>query len=149
MPEHKETRILSFSASHLFDIVSDIEKYPEFLPWCIACRIKEQKNNTIIADMAVGYKFFRETFNCKVILDPDAKTIDVSYISGPLKHLSNAWTFKDIDDGEACEVDFYLDYAFKSTVLQKIMDGFFDVAFKRMVASFEERAQDLASKSTP
>ena len=144
MPEHKETKYLPYPPAALFDLVADIEAYPEFLPWCQACRIRSQTGDMIEAEMVVGYKILRERFHCSVKLDRENRLIDVDYISGPLKYLKNRWHFRAVKKAETsgCEIEFYIDYAFQSGLLQTIMDGFFDFAFKRMVSSFEQRAKE-------
>lgn len=143
MPEHKETRILSYNHEFLFDLVADIEAYPDFLPWCLACQIEEQDGNKIKAKMSVGYKIFHETFRCHVTLNREQGIITVDYISGPLKHLHNQWSFRALN--KETELSFFLDYAFKSRLLQKASSAFFDIAFRKMISAFEERAKTLAT----
>ena len=112
MPSHAEMRHLQFSVSQMFNLVSDIEKYPEFLPWCMGLRIKNRDADLIVADMVIGYKMFREQFTSKVKLTaPDR--IDVMYENGPFKYLNNRWIFIDKEDG-SCTIDFYVDFEFNS-----------------------------------
>lgn len=139
MPTHAEKRILPHSAQHMFDLVADIEKYPEFLPWCTGCRIKNKRGNKLLADMTVGYKLFCETFTSEVTLDHGNMAITVKYLNGPFKHLDNHWQF--LAKGKAkCEVDFFIDFEFRNGLLQKAMTVFFSEAVRRMIAAFEARA---------
>lgn len=139
MPTHAETREFDYSARQLYDLVADVEKYPEFLPWCTACRINERGEGLFYADLVIGYKMFREKFGSKVTLE-DGKVIQVEYLSGPMKYLSNHWCFKDKEDGTGCVVDFYVDFEFKNPILQSVISTFFHEAVKRMVGAFETRA---------
>jgi coenzyme Q-binding protein COQ10 len=142
---HAEKTVLPFTAKQMYTLVADIEKYPEFLPWCIGARINERKENVIIADLVIGYKMIREKFTSKVTFEP-GKRVNVDYITGPFRHLHNYWIFRDTGNGQ-CEIDFYIDFAFKSSLLQQTMSFFFNEAFKIMVSSFEKRAQQLYGKS--
>lgn len=137
MSTHAEKKIFNHSKEQLFKIVADVEKYPEFLPWCIACRITKKEENVIYADLIIGYKMVREKFSSKVTFD-EPNMIHVEYLKGPMKHLSNYWKFKDIGDGK-CEVDFYVDFEFKNSFLQAIMGKFFKEAVSRMINAFEKR----------
>ena len=115
MPTHAEQRNLPHSPEHMFDLVSDVEKYPEFLPWCVGIRLKDKTTKQINADMMIGYKMFREKFSCRVELtSPDR--IDVVYEDGPFKYLNNHWIFIKEDDG-TCTVDFFVDFEFNSKFL--------------------------------
>jgi coenzyme Q-binding protein COQ10 len=138
MPTHAEQRNLPHSPEHMFDLVSDVEKYPEFLPWCVGIRLKEKTTKRINADMMIGYKMFREKFSCRVELThPDR--IDVVYEDGPFKYLNNHWIFIEKEDG-TCTVDFFVDFEFNSTILQKVIGVVFNEAVKIMVRAFEKRA---------
>ncbi|HET8728097.1 MAG TPA: type II toxin-antitoxin system RatA family toxin [Alphaproteobacteria bacterium] len=140
MPTHAEKRVLPYTPEQLFDLVADVEKYPRFLPWCIACRVRKRTGDTIVADLVIGFKMFRERFTSEVELHrPDC--IDVQYIEGPLKHLNNHWKFLPHPTG--CEIDFYVDFEFRSKLLQSLIGTLFNEAFKRMVAAFEARAKEL------
>lgn len=145
MPTYSEQKKLSFTAIQMFDLVADIEAYDEFLPWCKASRVWKEEDGYIYADLIAGYKVFREKFTSRVKLDSQAKTIEVEYLSGPMQHLTNKWEFVDLKDGR-CEVDFYVEFEFKSRVMQKLIDTFFDIAFKRMVNAFEKRAEETYPK---
>lgn len=143
MPTHAEQKHLPYTPEQMFDLVADVEKYPQFLPWCIACRKTLQTDSMIEADLIIGYKMIREKFKSRVTLDrPDH--IRVEYLQGPMKRLSNTWAF--IPDGKGgCIIDFYVDFEFKNAVLQSLVTMFFNEAVKRMVAAFEDRADALYS----
>lgn len=146
MPTHSEQKILPFTATQMFDLVADIDRYDQFLPWCSASRVWKEENGYIYADLIAGYKMFREKFSSKVKLNKTAKMIEVEYLSGPMKKLTNRWEFKDLEGGR-CEVDFYVSFEFKSRVMEKLIDTFFDIAFKRMVDAFEKRAGEVYPKT--
>ncbi|MGH7033076.1 MAG: type II toxin-antitoxin system RatA family toxin [Stellaceae bacterium] len=140
MPTHAEKKVLPYTQAQLFDLVADIERYPEFLPWCVGARIRERKGDEILGDLLIGYKMVRERFTSRVVLSrPDR--IDVSYSEGPFKYLTNHWTFIPQDDG--CLIDFYVDFEFRSRFLQGIVKMLFNEAVKRMVGAFEARAHAL------
>ncbi len=126
----------------MFALVADIEAYPEFLPWCLDCRIVDTRGKTLIADLTIGYKIFRETFTSEVTLNKRERTIDVKYIRGPFRYLDNHWAFKAAPNG-ACLVDFTIEFEFRTPLLQKIMGVFFNEAVRRMIAAFETRAKQL------
>ena len=138
MPTHAEKRHLPHSPKQMFDLVSDVAQYPEFLPWCVGTHIKSHENDEIVADMVIGYKMFRENFTSRVKLSaPDR--IDVVYENGPFKYLNNHWIFiAEADD--TCTVDFYVDFEFRSKLLQKMIGVVFNEAVKIMVHAFEKRA---------
>ena len=141
MPTHAERRNLPHTPEHMFNLVSDVEKYPEFLPWCVGVRVKEKTAKRISADMMIGYKMFREKFSCKVDLTfPDR--IDVVYENGPFKYLNNHWIFIREQDG-TCTVDFFVDFEFNSILLQKVIGVVFNEAVKIMVHAFEKRANTI------
>ena len=141
MPTHAEERLLHYTPRQLFDLVADIERYPEFLPWCMAARVRKREGNEVFADLVIGFKVFRERFSSKVVLDPGGRRIDVSYTQGPFKYLNNHWIFKDHPEG--CVIDFYVDFEFHSRILQKAIEILFHEAVRRMVAAFETRAKAL------
>ena len=145
MPSHAETRNLEFSVSQMFNLVSDIEKYPEFLPWCIGLRIRNKHADLIVADMVIGYKMFREQFTSKVKLTSPNK-INVMYEEGPFKYLNNKWIFIDQGDG-SCKVDFYVDFEFNSIFMEKMVGSIFGEAVKVMVNAFESRAKIIYPSS--
>ena len=143
MPTHAEKRILPYSKEQLFDLVAQVEHYPEFLPWCLGCRVKSRTDEQIIADMIIGFKVFREGFTSRVYLNkPDR--VDVKYENGPFKYLDNHWIFNDMGDGKT-EIDFYVDFEFRSRILQAAIGAVFNEAVRRMISAFEQRAHDLYS----
>ena len=139
MPTHHETRLLPQTAEQLFDLVSDVEDYPNFLPWCVALRVNSRDDNVIRADMVVGFKMLREKFTSCVTLTPKER-IDVEYLDGPFSYLENRWFFIDKDDG--CEIDFFIDFEFRSILLRRLMEPLFHEAVRRMVRAFEKRAAE-------
>jgi coenzyme Q-binding protein COQ10 len=138
MPSHAEKRLLPYRAQDLYDLVSDIERYPEFLPWCIAARITHRQENIVFADLIIGFKALRERFSSKVILSEGR--IDVTYCQGPFKYLNNHWIFEEISEFETM-IDFYVDFEFQSRLLQMIMTPLFGEAVRLMVGAFEKRAK--------
>ncbi len=141
MPTHAERRVLSYSPDQLFKVVADVERYPEFLPWCIAVRIRERQPEKLVADLVIGFKMVRERFTSTVKLDPEGGRIDVAYTEGPFKYLQNHWVFLPHEAG--CEIDFYVDFEFRSRILQMVMASLFHEAVRRMVGAFEARAEAL------
>ncbi len=144
MPTHAEIKVVPYTAKQMYDLIADIEKYPEFLPWCIASRIRERKEDLIIADLVVGYKIFKESFTSQVRLHPPSR-IDVNYEQGPFRYLNNHWKFNDLGNG-SCELDFYVDFAFKNHFFQSAIEMFFNEAVRIMIHSFETRAGVLYKK---
>ena len=140
MPTHAETRILPYTPEQLFALVADIERYPEFLPWCMGARIRERRADLIVADLVIGFRMFRERFTSRVTLAPPRR-IDVAYAEGPFRYLNNHWAFAPVAGG--CRVDFFVDFEFKSRVLQRVIEVLFGEAVRRMVGAFEKRAQAL------
>ena len=130
--------MLPYTKEQLFDLVADIERYPEFLPWCLAARIRKREGDTITADLLIGFKMVRERFTSKVVLKrPDI--IDVSYAEGPFKYLDNVWRFEPVNDNQSI-VHFCIDYEFKSRLLGALMGSMFDRAFRMFSEAFEKRA---------
>jgi len=140
MPQHSEQQFLPYSPEQLFDLVADIERYPEFLPWCVGARIVRREEEKVLADVIVGFKALRETFTSKVTFDRPSG-IDVEYQKGPFKHLENHWKFEPAEGG--CNIAFFIDFEFRSRLLKSIMGPLFGEAVRRMVGAFEERAKDL------
>ena len=138
MPRHSETRALPYSAAQMFDLVADVDRYDEFLPWIQATRIVGREGNVVTAELVVGFKMVRERFTSRVTLDRPGH-IHVDYISGPLRYLKNDWTFRDTPGG--CEIDFTVDFEFRNFLFERLAGAFFGEAFRRMVASFEARAR--------
>ncbi|HZT27472.1 MAG TPA: type II toxin-antitoxin system RatA family toxin [Pseudolabrys sp.] len=144
MPSFSTTRRVRHSAKAMFDLVADVGKYPEFVPLCESLRVrsrieKEQNVVVLIADMTVAYKLVRQTFTSRVTLDRTNLRILVEYLHGPFRHMQNRWVFLSIDEN-ACEIDFFIDYEFKSRTLGLLMGTLFDTIFRRMAAAFERRA---------
>ena len=141
MPGISETRELPYSAEQMFDLVADVGNYTKFLPWVIATRIRSDSDEEMIADMVVGFKSLRERFTSKV-MKRRAELIDVHYVDGPLSDLENTWKFSPREGG-GCTVDFRVDFAFKNRVFEALAGQYFDRAFRKMVAAFEARADEL------
>ena len=140
MPTHAEERRLPFTQQQLFELVADVERYPEFLPWCTACRVTKREGQLIEADLLVGFRMVRERFTSRVTLSaPDR--VDVEYLDGPFRYLNNHWIFKPAEGG--CLIDFYIDFEFRSRILQRLMGPLFNEAVRRMVSAFESRAHTL------
>lgn len=144
MPTHAEKRVLPYPREQLFDLVIDVEKYPEFLPWCLGCRVRKREEQLVVADMIIGFKMFRESFTSRVSHQRPMR-IDVTYTDGPFKYLNNHWIFNELDDGTT-EIDFYVDFEFRSRILQAAIGAVFNEAVKKMIAAFESRANDLHGK---
>jgi len=142
MPTHAEQRLLPYTPEQLFDLVADVERYPEFLPWCVGARIRSREGNELTADLVIGFKMIRERFTSLVKLDRPAMRIDVTYTEGPFRYLDNHWKFIREPDGRT-RLDFFVDFEFKSMILQKIIGALFNEAVRRMVAAFEARARQL------
>lgn len=141
MPTHAEKRKLPYTAEQLFDLVAGVDRYPEFLPWCLASRITRREGDVFYADLVIGYKMIREKFTSRVtILRPEH--IHVEYLSGPMKYLSNHWRFIPHGDGTTT-IDFYVEFEFRNPMIQRLMEVFFNEAVRRMVTAFEERAAAL------
>ncbi len=147
MPDHRETRILPYTPEQMFALVADVEKYPQFLPWCVACRITGRPSPIeFMADLAVGFKMVREQFTSRVTLD-EPNGITVEYLTGPFEHLRNTWAFKPVGGGT--EVAFFLSFEFRSKLLQAVIGALFEEAVHRMVGAFETRAAKLYGKKEP
>ena len=150
MPRFNSRRRVNHSAPQMFDLVADVERYPEFVPLCQALKIRQRKNNpdgteTVIADMTVSFKLVKETFTSEVTLDRPNLKILVEYLKGPFSSLENRWTFEPRGEG-ACDVGFFIAYEFKSKMLATLMGAMFDAAFGRFSAAFEKRADMVYGK---
>jgi Oligoketide cyclase/lipid transport protein len=145
MPTHAEKKVLPYTPEQMYRLVADVEKYPEFLPWCLAARIRRREGNVMFADLVIGFKMVRERFTSRVELDEPGRRIDVQYTEGPFQYLNNHWIFTPHERG-VC-VDFYVDFEFRSKMLQKIMGVLFNEAVRRMVQAFETRAEQLYGNS--
>ena len=140
---HKSV-FLGYSTEQMFDLVADVDRYPEFLPWVIATRIKSDSETEMVADMLVGFKALKEKFTSRVVKSRPGE-LRVTYIDGPLRDLDNTWRFRNVEGG--CEIDFAVDFAFRNPLFEKIAGQYFDRAFRKMVAAFEERAGELYGNS--
>ena len=150
MPTHSEIRRMPYSAAEMYALIADVAAYPEFLPWCSGARIRSRAlqpdgSEVIDADLVISFKVFRERFGSRVTLHPDAQKIDVAYLDGPFRYLNNHWQFTPVDE-TSCEVDFFVDFEFRSKTLQMIIGVVFTEAMSRIVRAFEERAGQLYGK---
>lgn len=141
MPRHEETRALPYSPEQMFDLVADVARYPEFLPWVSAIRVRANSETEMVADMIVGFKGLRETFTSRVVKERPAH-VHVDYVDGPLKHLSNDWRFRPDREGGVL-VDFEVDFAFKNRLFEMLAGQMFDAALRKMIGAFEARAAAL------
>jgi coenzyme Q-binding protein COQ10 len=146
--KHAEQRRLGYRPEQLFDVVADVERYPEFLPWCIGARIRERGERLLVADLVIGFKMIRERFTSRVTLDRPGLAIETAYADGPFKHLANRWRFEAMPDG-SCRIDFYVEFEFRSAMLQRLIGVLFHEAVKRMVGAFETRARALYGPPIP
>jgi coenzyme Q-binding protein COQ10 len=145
MPTHAEKKILRYTPEQMFDLVADVRRYPEFLPWCVGARILSRDEQVLVADLTIGFKMFRETFRSRVGLDRPGH-IHVTYETGPFRYLNNHWRFSAVPQG--CEVDFFVDFEFRSRILQMAIGVVFNEAVRLMVRAFERRAMALYGRST-
>lgn len=143
MPKHETVRRVDHPPDQMFELVADIESYPEFVPMCEALQVRSRKERDdvtiLVADMTVGYKAIRETFTSQVVLKPQERTIDVRYINGPFRFLQNRWYFDPAGDSQT-DVHFFIEYEFKSRMLAMLMGAMFDRAFRMFSEAFERRA---------
>ncbi|AQT03996.1 type II toxin-antitoxin system RatA family toxin [Acetobacter persici] len=140
MPKHAEKRVLAYRADQIFDLVADVEHYPDFLPWCVAARVRTRTATELVADLTVGFGPFRESFTSRVTLNrPD--TITVQYEKGPFRYLKNLWKFTS--DPRGCVVEFFVDFEFRSRILQAAIGVVFGEAVRLMVSAFLRRARDV------
>jgi coenzyme Q-binding protein COQ10 len=144
MPEFRTTRRVGHSAQDMFDLVADVEKYPQFVPLCSALRVRGRQDagegrEVLIADMTVAYKLIHETFTSRVMLDRPHLQIRVEYLDGPFERLDNRWSFH-AHSAQECDVEFFISYEFRSRMLGRLMGAVFETAFRRFSAAFETRA---------
>ncbi|NKJ42002.1 MULTISPECIES: type II toxin-antitoxin system RatA family toxin [unclassified Novosphingobium] len=153
MPRIAEQRRLQWSPEQMFDLVADVRRYPEFLPWVVATRIKTDSETEMVADMLVGFNALREKFTSRVRkVAPDQAhnaRIEVEYLDGPMKSLSNTWAFRPGEDGTGCVIDFNVDFTFRNALFEKLAGQYLDRAFRKMVAAFETRAAKLYGTEQP
>jgi coenzyme Q-binding protein COQ10 len=151
VPSFRNERRVRHPPDQMFDLVADVERYPEFVPLCTNMRVRSRRpdghgRDTLIAEMSVGYKMIRETFTSRVQLDKPRLRVLVEYIDGPFSHLENIWTFRDEPDPGRSIVTFFIDYEFRSRTLGALMGSMFDAAFRKFAQAFEERADKIYPK---
>lgn len=146
MPKFTTVRHVRHAPEKMFALVADVQQYPQFLPLCEALTIRSQRERdgltVLVADMSVGYKAIRETFTSQVVLKPAENVIDVKYLDGPFRYLTNQWQFTATPDGGA-DIHFFIDYEFKSRILGAMMGAMFDRAFRMFSEAFEKRADTI------
>lgn len=152
MPQFSSTRRVRHSASNMFDLVVDMEKYPAFVPLCSALKVRSRTDkgegvSVVIAEMTVAYKLIRQTFVTRDTLDAPNLKILVEYLDGPFSHLRNRWAFHPTAEN-ACEVEFFIEYEFKSRTLAMLMGAMFDTAFRKFAAAFEKRADEVYGRKS-
>ncbi|MEM9796628.1 MAG: type II toxin-antitoxin system RatA family toxin [Pseudomonadota bacterium] len=145
MPCHSETRDLPYTPQQMYDLVADVARYPEFLPWTAAARIRSREETpegeVMLADLVISFKVFRERFGSRVVLHPDEMRIETEYLDGPFRHLQSEWRFEEIDTG--CRVHFWVDFEFRNAIVGRVVGAVFNEAMQRVVAAFERRAKAL------
>jgi coenzyme Q-binding protein COQ10 len=146
MPGIRETRRLPYSAEQMFDLVADVARYGEFLPWVIATRVRSDSETEMIADMLIGFSALREKFTSRVIKQRP-RSLAVHYVDGPLRDLDNCWQFRALGLAE-CEIDFSVEFTFRNALFEKLAGQYFDRAFRKMVSAFETRAAQLYGSSS-
>lgn len=152
MPQFKTHRRVSHAAREMFDLVADVERYPEFVPLCTGMRVrsrtaKDDGTTVLIAAMTISYKLIHQSFTSRVTLDPEQFSIFVEYLDGPFSRMQNRWTFHPQDE-HACEVEFFIDYEFRSRTFGLLAGTVFDQVFRRMAAAFEARADRIYGRPT-
>ncbi|MEI6158514.1 MAG: type II toxin-antitoxin system RatA family toxin [Roseococcus sp.] len=146
MPTHAEKRILRQSPDQIFQIVADVHRYPEFLPWCAVARVLSRDEQKLVADLTIGFKMFRETFRSEVTLERPGM-VHVTYLDGPFRYLNNTWRLTAVPQGT--EVDFFVDFEFRSRLLQAVIGTVFNEAVRVMVRAFERRAMAMHGRLPP
>lgn len=150
MPTHAEKRRMPYSADEMYALIADVARYPEFLPWCAAARVRRRvpladgdgDGEVMDADLIISFKVYRERFGSRVTLRPASHQIDVEYLDGPFRHMRNHWHFRP-EGPQSCEVDFFVDFEFRSAILEKLIGLVFHEAMLRIVRAFEKRAEAL------
>ena len=140
MPTHAEHKIVPYSPEQLFELVADVGNYPKFLPWCVGARIRSRTERELVADLTIGFGPFRESFTSRVALDRPHR-VQVRYENGPFRYLNNQWGFAP--DPAGCKVDFFVEFEFRSRLLQAAIGVVFNEAVRRMVNAFLKRARDV------
>ncbi len=144
MPRHTERRTLPYPSETLYAIVSDVKRYPEFLPWVLEADIIKQTDRGFLADLTVGYKLFQDTYRSEVLLTPNER-VEIKYIKGPFKHLHNHWIFSSVSPNSV-DIDFFIDFEFQSSLFQGMIQSIFTDAVKKMITAFEDRARMLSEE---
>ena len=152
MPEFSTTRRVRHNASDMFDLVADVERYPEFVPLCSGMKLRSRTEQAegvvvIVADMTVAYKLIRETFRSRVTLDRANLRILVEYLEGPFSRMENRWEFHPVQE-RLCDVKFFISYEFRSRMLGMLMGAMFETAFRRFAVAFEQRADEVYGRKT-
>jgi coenzyme Q-binding protein COQ10 len=147
VPIHAEQRVVAYSPEQIYGLVADVERYPEFLPWCLAARIRKRADDWFAADLVIGFRMIRERFTSHVDYDAKEHTVDTTYVNGPFKQMVSRWRF--LPHPEGCLIDFFVDFEFKSRLLQGLATGFFGEVVRRMVGAFEGRARKLYGPGRP
>jgi coenzyme Q-binding protein COQ10 len=148
VPSFRSERHVRHRAGEMFDLVADVERYPEFVPLCTSLKVRSRRESgegreTLVADMGVGYRRIREQFTSRVTLDRPKLRVLVEYLDGPFSRMENVWTFQDEPDGSGSRIAFFIDYEFRSRTLGMLMGAMFDAAFRKFAQAFEERADKL------
>lgn len=146
MPTHAEIKTVAFTPEQMFDLVADVAKYPSFLPWCLAARVRSRSETEQVADLTIGFGPFRESFTSRVRMERPG-IIRVAYENGPFRYLNNSWKFTP--DPKGCRVDFFVDFEFRSRILQSAIGVVFNEAVRRMVNAFLKRARDIYGAPVP
>ena len=146
MPKHSETRHLPYTPEQLFELVADVRRYAEFLPWVVAVRVRSDSETEMVADLVVGFKAIKETFTSRVHKRRAQHEIEIDYVDGPLKHLHNSWRFKSDGQG-GTNIDFCVDFAFKNRIFEMLAGQMFDRALRKMIGAFCERAHALYGRA--
>jgi coenzyme Q-binding protein COQ10 len=152
MPQFTTRRTVRHAAADMFDLVADVERYPQFVPMCRSLKVRKripqpEGVEVLIADMSVAYKLVRQAFVSRVTLDRPNLQILVEYIEGPFSQMQNRWSFRPIGE-QTCEVEFFIDYEFRSRTLDLLVGAMFDLAFRRFVAAFEKRADAVYGRKS-
>ena len=145
MPTHAEKRTLPYTPEQMYELVADVGKYPQFLPWCVAARVRSRTETELVADLTIGFGPFRETFTSRVALDRP-RHVTVVYENGPFRYLNNKWTFDPAPGG--CTVNFFVDFEFRSRLLQAAIGVVFNEAVRRMVNAFLSLAKQVYGSGT-
>ncbi len=152
MPQFETRRRVRHRAEAMFDLVADVERYPEFIPFCESLVVRERRREegreVLVADMAVGYKRLRESFTSRVTLDRPALSIRADYLDGPFRSMHNRWTFRPLGEN-ACEIGFWIDYEFRSRTLGLVMGAMFDRVFRTFADAFQTRADQISGTQAP